>query len=149
MDLNGVETVVSTLQINTTFSNATTEIIATDSTLGTLQTGDRIRVPGSTTPLRTFVVMSTDYSDSELRFIIDAPIMFTSAAEELEDVYKIDGGVPDFTVATVQEGEDSYYYDVFFTGRQHGNVPQLTVSTCDSFAQFNGMRYSVDVDTVA
>jgi hypothetical protein len=55
--------------------------------------------------------------------------------------------VPEYTIATAQEGEDSYTYEVYFSGRQGSGSLPLSVSTC-SVSQTGGMRYGVQVVAV-
>jgi len=147
-DLTGDLDEVISLQVNASTLRTESNVIPTDQvTMGSVKIGDRIRIPSSLSPVRTFVVTGAQTDGSDYHFTLDAPVRFNITG--WVTIYKIDGGVPDFSVQTRQEGEDSYNYDVFFSGRHLGYATELVVARCSNdLAQFNGMRWSLDVDTV-
>ena len=57
--------------------------------------------------------------------------------------------IPEYTVETPQQGEDSYTYEIFYTGRHSNKVVDIEAETgtcyTSSPAQLGGMRYGVQV----
>jgi hypothetical protein len=80
--------------------------------------------------------------------MIDYPITWVagSGGEELE-VRIIHGGVPQFSVKHEIQGEDSYTYDIIFTGKHLGNVAAVTATNAGcTFSQFGGMTFGLDTE---
>ena len=119
------------------------------STLSLIQPGDRVRMSVSATPYQLYrVVSSTAHS-----ITVDAPLTaFSSFADPAMNmsVSVVRGSMPDYNVRTLVVGEDSYAYDVYFTGPHMTNVMQLVRSVCASsgYSQHGGMLHSVAVSTV-
>jgi len=90
-------------------------------------------------------------TENGFRIELDSPLFLTSlSVGQLLDVRRIVGGIPSFSVQTTQQGEDSYYYDVFFVGPHLSNVDELSATRCSStLKHYGGMRWSLDVDTTS
>ena len=59
-------------------------------------------------------------------------------------VYKVSGGVPSYIVDELIEGEDSYSYEIYFTGKHLAVMPLMTTSLCNTYAQFGSYYAGVD-----
>ena len=124
----------------------------TATTQGVLQPGDMVRLPTSATPYRVYRVLDT----TKYSLKVDMPLVpfgVPQAAGFNLTVAKVQVPLPDFSVATAQRGEDSYAYDVYFTGPHLGGVHQLVPITCPACTtqacthHQGGMLYGVDVNT--
>jgi len=142
---------LSPLQITRNSWKNLTTLVATGSTLGYLQPGDRIQIPGSSTPSKIYKVIGTGLKTNVASdtFVVDVPVdLINGNTPQLTDklnVYKVTGGVPVYTVEKRVEGEDSYTYNLYFSGKHLSSVPVLNTEICNGFAQFNSMRYGADV----
>lgn len=125
--------------------------IAEGLTSGYIQAGDRVRLPASQAPFQTYLVLDV----SNLTVTVDKPLAPFStepsnhASLQLE-VDVVNEPMAQFTVETVQEGEDSYTYEVFFTGPHLASVPKLIVDMCPTsgFNHYNGMRFGAQTTSI-
>jgi len=148
-DLNS--TFVDSFTINATLSTGNSLTMAFSNgvqttTAGLVQAGDRIRLPYSTSPYKTFVV--TDVTAYTL--VVDNSFsQFVKLQTQDYLVSVVKPPFPEYAVETVQDGEDSYTYEIFFTGSHLTNVDPVAVNICpaSSFSHYGGMRYGVTVRT--
>ena len=57
--------------------------------------------------------------------------------------------IAQYSVQNLQEGEDAYAYDIFFTGRHLETITSnLAISICSGIAHYGGQRYGVDIRTL-
>jgi len=134
------------VDLNTTFASSLTATVAAGSAVivpsvnpqGYIQAGDRIRFPTSTFPSKVFLVIATTASS----ITVDPSL---NMAVTNQPLYRVSSPMAEYSVQALQEGEDSYSYDVFFTGPHVNSVDTLTVAMCANIKQFGGMRYGVDV----
>ena len=115
-------------------------------TLGNIQVGDQIRVDNVATSHKylSYTVKSMTAST----ITVDDVMQGATAGVNTYNVYKVIMPLTEYSVETVQVGEDSYRYDIYFTGRHLTNVPALIATTLASgWRQYNGMRYGVSVET--
>ena len=119
------------------------------STLSLIQPGDRVRISLSATPYQLYrVVSSTAHS-----ITVDAPLAAFSSTVDVAlnmSVSVVRGATPDYNVRTLVVGEDSYAYDVYFSGPHMTDVIQLLPAVCASsgYSQYGGMLHSVAVRTL-
>lgn len=112
-------------------------------TEGIIQPGDRLRVPNSVTPNQTYTVIATD---GQTRIIVDGALQTTAAS--FVTAYVFVTAIPSFIVEVLQSGEDSYSYEVAFTGPQLSTVPLLNGTICPNFYQVDGMRYGLAISVL-
>jgi len=135
--------------LNTTFADKLTVSVAAGSNIvtpdnsvnpqGYVQAGDRVRFPTSSHPSNVYLVIGTTANS----ITVDPSISMALVSKEL---FVVKVPVAEYSVQTLQEGEDSYTYNVFFTGRHLSTIGSLDVGICvGDFQQFGGMRYGVDV----
>lgn len=117
-------------------------------TAGIVRAGDRIRLPTSVNPSQIYRVL--DITNTTLTVdttLSPFPVTPINAATLMLEVNVVDSLTVQFSVDTVQQGEDSYTYGVFFTGPHLGNVPLMVLEMCPStsFNQYGGLRYGAKV----
>jgi hypothetical protein len=116
-----------------------TTLVATTSTEGRIQAGDRIEVETSSGVFsRTFVVTQTGMMTNRASdtFTIDYPIDWENGdVQSTYTVHIIKGGIPQFSTELMIEGEDSYAYEIFFTGQHLGasDVADVTATLTSTF----------------
>jgi hypothetical protein len=119
------------------------------STLGYIQPGDRLRLPASSAPYKLYLVEGATANTIS----VDTPLT-AFAGPPAKDfnltVVVVRGSLPEYSVHTAIQGEDSYSYDVYFTGPHITNAEQITPIDCDAteYKQFGGMLSSVSVETI-
>jgi hypothetical protein len=115
------------------------------SPLGVVEPGNRLRLPAAPSPYKSYLVIAV----SEYTITVDSslPIFPSSPSKVYANLIKTP--LPEHTVETAIEGEDSYLYRVFFSGPHLSNVEEMTISVCrdSGFEHFNGMRYGATVST--
>ena len=121
--------------------------LSSGSTLGVLQVGDRIRIDNVDTLSATYFAY-TIMSLTSTTITLDFPMQGTDGTKTPYQLFKIDTPTVEYSIKNAQAGEDSYKYDVYFTGRHLTDVYDLTVSMCTGFAHFDGMRHGVLVEPV-
>jgi hypothetical protein len=137
---------------NSLFSETT--LVSTTSTEGRLQAGDRIEIETSTGVFsRTYIVTQTGMMTNRPSdtFTIDFPIDWSNDNSiDTFKVHVIKGGLPQFSTELLVEGEDSFAYEIFFTGRHlsASDVPDITATLTDSFKQYGGMVFGLDTEIV-
>lgn len=119
------------------------------STLGYIQPGDRLRLPASSAPYKLYLVEGVTAN----RIIVDTPLTPFAGPPSNDfnlTVVVVKGSLPEYSVHTAIHGEDSYSYDVYFTGPHLTNAAQITPIYCDAvnYKQFGGMLSSVSVETI-
>ena len=141
---------VSAVSVTQTTASRTWTL-ASGTTAGVLQVGDRIRIDDTTLPTDKYITYTIKALTANT-ITVDKLMVGTSAGTR--SVFKVETPIVEYAVNTVQKGEDSYTYDVFFTGRHVSNMSPLVpvicpvyhaVSAPSGYKQFNGMRYGVTV----
>ncbi|RYG69809.1 fibronectin type III domain-containing protein, partial [archaeon] len=74
---------------------------------------------------------------------VDLPLSTSSGPVTTLQVSKLEPAVPEFSVKTAIEGEDSYTYEIYFSGSHHSSIGKMGVYECDSFKQYEGMRFGL------
>ena len=120
----------------------------TSSTQGVVQVGDMIRLPASAAPTQIYRVLAT----TKYSIQVDSPLAAFNVPQLPGfnlTVNVVQAPLPDFSVATTQAGEDSYTYDVYFTGPHLASVNALAPIGCPPCVQQScthhngGMLYGV------
>jgi hypothetical protein len=151
LDLTSTDSLIKVYRDDRAASHPELTLISSSSLEGILQPGDRIEVVDiDATVSQTYTVTKTGMSTNIAgdTFMIDYPITWVagSGGEELE-VRIIHGGVPQFSVKHEIQGEDSYTYDIIFTGKHLGNVAAVTATNAGcTFSQFGGMTFGLDTE---
>ena len=137
-DLEG--SISSSVQVDYQSSQNKTVWKLKTSSLTYLQSGDRIRLPQSSTPKKTYIIQKAN----QYSIVVDSPLFSLDSPAYL-DILVIDAAIPEYSVRTIQAGEDSYYYEIYFTGPHLDMVPLLIPVVCSSseYHHFDGMRFGV------
>ena len=128
-------------------STSTNRIVATRSTKGILQPGYKIKIGTQDkyfriikTGLKTFVDHDT--------FEIEETSLGIAASNSTEVLSIVQTGTPQFNVEHLIQGEDSYSYDIYFTGKHSVDVQLITAEICPGFKQVGAMTYGLDTHRV-
>ena len=149
-DMVGIETSSPSIAIDAVLSNgnSTWTTFGGVSIMGLLQVGSRIRVPGSAFPNQTYTVTATFVGGLPSVFTTDGILIVTSGAPSVT-AFAFLSGIPSFTMEHSQIGEDSYSYDIFFTGPHLSVVPLMTASStsCGPLFHVDGMLVGYTLST--
>jgi hypothetical protein len=119
-----------------------------------VQVGSRITEQASATAVSgatdyaVYTVLSVTWvSSTSYDLVVDKDCANTGTRY----LFKVDVPKVKFDEAVLQEGEDSYAYDVFFTGTHMAQVAPLEVSLCRDtmYTHVNGMRQGVLVEAIS
>ena len=129
-----------------TWTTAVSNIQNTQQKLnGLVQAGDRVMVPGSSRPHYLYDVI--DVTDTTVT--VNEALYAASKGYHtftVMEVKVVKAPFPEFTVQTVQEGEDAYTYDIYFTGAHLTDVNPLTIQPCSATPkQYGGMLFGLDL----
>lgn len=127
-------------------------------TLGYVQAGDKLRLPTSASPYILYTVTST----TEFTITVDTPLIaFTGSVGALFEmgIIVITGILPEYSVRTSVQGEDSYTYAIYFSGPHLADAYQLSPISCTpastvgsvvtpGYSQYGGMLTGVSVETI-
>lgn len=144
-DLNS--TISSTTIFNfTTSYNKKTWNSASSSLLTIIQPGDILRLIGTASPFATYHV----YSATAQNITVDKVMPMLQIENDTIQALIVKGPFADYSVETVQQGEDSYSYYIYFTGRHLSNVKQVVPTICSSnyFHHYDGSLFGVEVSTI-
>jgi hypothetical protein len=123
-DVGGTETVLSVGTATTTTNSNT--LTMSSSVNGYVSAGDRIKIQDSNVAAKQYFVSSVSSNGLSVSL---TEIFVGSSYGASKAVTVVDGGIPIFSVETVEAGLDAYTYDIFFTGDHLSNVGDLTVTS--------------------